>query len=401
MSRILITWELGGHLGHLGRLLPVAEALRYAGHEILFAVCSMRSAAQALIPKGFGYVQAPLLPRRARLPQPPANYAEMLLAEGFADHDALCGAVRAWWRLFELYRPDVVLADHSPTALVSVRRDAIAVLPIGNGFEIPPDASPMPSIRVWEKVETARLARSEARVLQAINACIGRSGRPRPLQRLADLFHEQPAVIATFPELDHYRDRGSCDYAGPLFSTLSDAPCPWPGSGRRKVFAYFHNGLPGLRNLLDAFRALDAEIVCVVTGLSEAACKVHSSRNLTLLRRPVDLESALGPADVAVAQGGAGACQFLLAGLPVLLVPGTVEQFLLSQRMQELGAGICIADKRTPSLFSDALHTLLNGQSHRDMARAFAARYVGFKTDAAVAKATALVERLLGAAALH
>lgn len=398
MSRILITWELGGHLGHLGRLLPVAEAVRQAGHEILFAVCNMRSAAQVLTPRGFEYVQAPLLSSAARLRQPPASYAELLLAEGFGDRDGLSGVLRAWERMFQLYCPDLVLADHSPSVLLGVRHCGIRAVPIGNGFEIPPDTSPMPSIRVWEKIEQTRLARSEARALQTINQCVGGAAR---LERLADLFHRQPAVIATFAELDHYRERGPCDYAGPLFSPLSAAPCPWPGSGRRRIFGYLHNGLPGLANLLEALRQLDAEIVCVITGLSEAACRSHSSHNLTLLARPIDIQSALGAAHLGIAQGGTGANQFLLAGVPLLLIPATVEQFLLCQRIQELGAGIYIGNDRSSERFGGALRQLLEESTHQDMARVFAGRYRGFRTNVAAARAAALIERQLSPAALH
>lgn len=38
MSRILFAWELGENYGHLMRLAPVADKLRAAGHQLLFAV---------------------------------------------------------------------------------------------------------------------------------------------------------------------------------------------------------------------------------------------------------------------------------------------------------------------------------------------------------------------------
>lgn len=397
MARILLAWELGNHLGHLGRLLPVAQALRRAGHQTLFAVCNMRSAEQVLTPRGFEYVQAPLLPQGVRPRQPPISYAELLLAEGFADRDSLSGVLRAWSRLFELFRPDLILADHSPSVLVAARRDGIAVVPIGNGFEIPPNASPMPSIRVWETIGPARLVQAEVRVLQAINKHLGSARR---LQRLADLFHEQPVVIAWFAELDHYRERSSCEYAGPLFSSVPAEPCPWSQT-HCKVFAYLHNGLNGLPNLLHGLRTFDAvETVCVVSGISAAACRHHSARNLRILNRPVELSSALA-ADIVVAQGGAIAAQFLLAGRPALLVPGTVEQVLLCRRIEELGAGLAVAQERTVAAFADGLQRLLSGEDLRDRARAFAAKYAGFTTDAAAAKTAALVESRLLAGALH
>ena len=34
---ILIVWEHGGNLGHLGRLLPIARTLRQQGYTVVFA----------------------------------------------------------------------------------------------------------------------------------------------------------------------------------------------------------------------------------------------------------------------------------------------------------------------------------------------------------------------------
>src|SRR5262245_54203875 len=96
MSRILIAWELGSHLGHLTRLAPVAENLRAAGHQVLFAVRDLRNAALTLGPRGFAFVQAPFFHRRPAQPQAPGSHAEMLALEGYGDATAIWGLVRGW-----------------------------------------------------------------------------------------------------------------------------------------------------------------------------------------------------------------------------------------------------------------------------------------------------------------
>ena len=49
MSRILICWELGGNLGHVMRLLPLARILRVQGHAVTWAFGKTRAAAWQLV----------------------------------------------------------------------------------------------------------------------------------------------------------------------------------------------------------------------------------------------------------------------------------------------------------------------------------------------------------------
>ena len=44
MARVLMGWELGGGLGHIGGLLPIAEGLAAQGHEPIFVVKNLPKA---------------------------------------------------------------------------------------------------------------------------------------------------------------------------------------------------------------------------------------------------------------------------------------------------------------------------------------------------------------------
>ena len=48
MARILLTWELGGGLGHLMNLRPLAEGLTRRGHRVVAALRDLSSARQFL-----------------------------------------------------------------------------------------------------------------------------------------------------------------------------------------------------------------------------------------------------------------------------------------------------------------------------------------------------------------
>lgn len=157
MSRILFAWELGGNYGHLARLVPIARRLRSDGHEVLLSIRDPRSGAELCAPHGLDFVQSPLARQASPASQPPANYAEILLHEGFSDPLDLHGRVESWLSLFRAWSPNVVMLDHAPTALFSARLANIPALNICSGFETPPNVTPHPCIRPWEAISRRRL----------------------------------------------------------------------------------------------------------------------------------------------------------------------------------------------------------------------------------------------------
>jgi UDP:flavonoid glycosyltransferase YjiC (YdhE family) len=139
-----MTWELGLNLGHLARLLPVASRLREEGHEVLVAARDLAAAARVLQFAGIPFVQAPHLTRQHQLPHRPAGYSDILRANGWGDRTTLAGLTEAWINLFGMFRPDIVLADYSPTATFAAHLRHLPYLLVGNGFELPPATAPFP-----------------------------------------------------------------------------------------------------------------------------------------------------------------------------------------------------------------------------------------------------------------
>jgi predicted glycosyltransferase len=109
--RVLLTWELGLNLGHLTRLLPIAQRLQREGHSVLVAARDVRSAAAILGPTRIRFVQAPHLPSGIPLMQRASGYADILLSQGWSNQSALWGLVQAWLGVLDLFHPDRLILD--------------------------------------------------------------------------------------------------------------------------------------------------------------------------------------------------------------------------------------------------------------------------------------------------
>lgn len=384
MSRILFAWELGANFGHLARDLPIAQRLRQDGHDIMFVARDTRVAAELLRPANFQFLPAPRPVNSARLKHPPGNYAELLLAEGYGDSLQLLGLVDAWIAIFSLYRPQLLVADHSPTALLAAQLMGIATVVCGNGFEIPLDASPMPSIRTWENIPDSRLMRSEEVVLNNINFVARRLGRP-VLERLGELFARTVRIFASFAELDHYGERAGEDYAGVFYQLQATETAKWSVDAGKRIFAYIRPEMPGFLNALAALRESGAAVLCVAPGISESQATYLSSDQMHVLHRPIAVTPLLHDADVVVGYGSIGLMtQSLLAGVPVLAIPQNVEQYLCSVRMGAIGSGLMVGIERSQEEISGALSSVLENRSYRRSAENFSKKYQGYSPDAAI-----------------
>lgn len=395
MSRILFAWELGGGFGHLSRLEPIARVLRAAGHEVLFVSKDTQCAAKWLGPYGYRFLQAPVSAKAHKLTRPPANYTEVLLAEGYSDPTALRGKVEGWVGIYQLYRPNIVVVDHSPTALLAARFLDICRVQVGNGFELPPLIRPFPSIRPWESIADSLLEHSEMTALDAINA-VARMYRAKPLGQMTDLFDLNGFTLASFSELDHYGVRPGIDYAGTIYPSHHGHKVNWPSGSAPCIFAYLRPSVPGFNKLMTALKQSHARVICVVPGADKRLIDAFSMGNVRVFRDPVDLGILIGDMDLGISYGGIGTVTpLLLGGVPILLAPQSVEQYLICSRVESLGAGLILRDVRSEKAIQDTLARMLTESSFNTAAKSFAARYMGFHPGQAVEQAAMMIDSAL------
>lgn len=372
-SSVLFAWELGGNYGHLARAAVIGQRLRSEGCEVLVAARDVKLAHSLLTPAGIEFIAAPRL-RVAHVRATPAvNYSDLLRDCGYLDRSALRSALRAWIELLQARGPDVVIIDHAPTALLAAKVLNIPRVLIGTGFTIPPAKYPMPPFRTG--VTGAELAGADARVLRRINDALKAVGKPR-LSRVAELFADAPAIITTFPELDHYPEREHATFVGPVSPPRQLPSVGWPGSGRKRVLAYLNAGFSRLAEVVSALRNSDAEVMCIVPGLGAEIVQRFGGDRFVICNFPVDIGALLPQANLVVTHGGAAlTAQALMTGVPLLVVPRFVEQEMSARRVADSGAALVVGAQRLGVEFAKALTRMLAEPSFALAARSLRYRF--------------------------
>jgi hypothetical protein len=375
VSHIHLCWELGGGLGHAGRLKMLAQALLARGHRVTLSVRDLMQTRALLADLDVPTLQAPVwLHKAAGLP-PSANLAEILFHCGYLEPAALRGMVAGWRDLFGVLQPDLVVTDFAPTALLAARSMGLRSASVGNGFNSPPPDQPLPS---WKDAPPARLASSEARMLATANAVLAEFQAP-PHAHAAGVFLGDLPLLCTWPELDHCEGRTQAQWLGPSFVADGGlAPC-WPEGEGRKVFAYVKSVHPSHGAVLKALVEEGCRVLAYVPDVALGAAPPVLSEQIVYAESPVSLPQALAEAVLCVCHAGeATLAQSLLAGVPLLMLPSHTEQFLTARRVAMSGAGYNAALLTPDSDWRGVLRPLFHQAGYRAAAQDFATRHRGY-----------------------
>lgn len=392
IAKILFSWELGGGSGHLTRIAPVARELARRGHQVV-ALVRDPSRARGIL-GDLPYREAPThRPEGASRFGPIRSFADILDRSGWGEAAVLEPLVAAWRREIRSEGADVIVMDHSPTALLACQGERVRRVLLGTGFACPPDVEPLPDLRPEPEPQSGPDP-VECRVRDVASDCLTAVGEPT-LGRLASLYGRVDAcLLATWPEFDHYGERPGADYMG-VWPGQWGSPPEWPEGEGERVFAYLKpfRALPALVRMLD--RAGLPSLIHL-DGVAPDKARGLESAHVRVVLEPVHLERAARECEIAVLNASHGTtAAVLLVGRPILAIPLHHEQFLVARRVVRAGAGQ-IASGDAPDQIANGLRRLLGDLRFRSAAAAIAERYVDFDADAAVTRVADRIEALAG-----
>ncbi len=332
MATILLANELGDGLGHVMKLAPMARAFAERGHEPVFAVTDIVTAASVLGDTGFPLFQAPVWRTRPERTgqrfHGARSFADILSVQGYDDADALLAMVEAWQRIMDVTGTDLVIADHSPTLCLAAYGGTPTVV-VGTGFTVPP--ADTPKFPVFQPNLPALV--SDEDLLESISKVQRARGRPAP-DTVPGLYGEATCLICTLPELDLYGRFRQEPAIGPIVGLLEPAPMP----ENPRFFAYLHANRREMKDVLSSIAQSGVKGAFHLSGgppklndrLRKAGFDVYDS--------PPPLSDVLPSVSVIVHHGGQGTTAAALScGRPQILMPRHFEQTLLARAMVRLG----------------------------------------------------------------
>jgi UDP:flavonoid glycosyltransferase YjiC (YdhE family) len=366
MARILCAWEYGGDLGHVRRIVPIAQHLRGLGHEVTMA---FRDSAfiESARAEGFETFIAPLLKLQPEMNPSPLNYSDVLLNLGYRDVRGVAGALRAWQSLFELLKPDVLVAEYAPTALIAALLARIRRVTVSAGFSVPVFRDPMPDLRAWQPSDPNILRALDDRLLTTVRLAAGSKAQLLP-ERAHALFHAHAHLLCTFREIDPFGPRDGVEYLGPPQDSVGGVDVAWLRESAPHVFAYLKPRSARFDAVMAALASLDAEVIVAAPGLTPERAGALSTASMRVLPVAVNLEVLRG-ASLCVCHAGAGVpARAMAAGVPLALLPLQLDQFLMALRIEQTGAAVVSNPEQPPPEFRAWFNDVLTETRFREAA---------------------------------
>ncbi|TVQ40355.1 MAG: hypothetical protein EA370_03665 [Wenzhouxiangella sp.] len=369
---VLMTWEMGGGQGHLVRLGAIGQGLDELGHRLVIASRDV-AAARSRFP---GWPCHPI-PSPEPLPPPyphAASLAEVLHNIGFDRRDTLNRLCEGWDRLAEEVRPDAVVMDFSPTALLAFQGHPVRRVLIDNGYSYPGLANPMPSLRPWQARYDDMQQRIESRLLRELNACLEQRGQNR-LEFLAELYGRADAIhLMTVAELDHSGPKDQVDYRGYL--SLGGDPPEWPQRPGHARLLVVLKPFAGIDRLLVGLLARGFDILAVIPGLDDRSLKaLRPLPGLSLAEGWLDLRLAARQADGVLCAGGDTVGIVLLQGTPACVLAYFPEQRLTGLRAEATGAAVLVPQAASLKQMLDLVQRLIEDDQLSQQAARLALKY--------------------------
>ncbi|KAK1179453.1 DUF1205 domain-containing protein [Streptomyces sp. NBS 14/10] len=380
---------------HLAPMIPLAWALRAAGHEVL--VMGQPDIQKTAHAAGLTSVSvgAPYYGNDSVLPYLPPGIRP-LQALGRNNKEVLPGAakvyatharymVRSYLDVAREWRPDLVVGEQFDYTSLMIG-GALGVPAVHHRWGVDPLTGPARPIA--------------AIFLDGLCRRLGMDGLPEPhavLDPCPPSLQDPDAAPGTPIRFVPFNGVGT----RPTWVTE-------PRAGRRVCVTLGRqtlvtNGLPLLRHVLEAFDGLrdgaDAAVEAVVTVDPRFRDQVGAVPAAVRIVDPTPLNLFLHTCDAVIHHGGCGsALTATAAGLPQLVLPQLLDQFTVGDALADAGAGISLdtaAAQDDPERVRAAVSALLTEEGHRRAAAELADEVRNMPSPAAVA---ADLEQLVPAA---
>ncbi|OMH38966.1 glycosyltransferase [Motiliproteus sp. MSK22-1] len=377
-KHIVFAWELGAGYGHITSFMPIAKEMRRRGYRVSWILKDISNFPNLSNNCDDKIFQAPVYTLKDKGLETVNNYSDLLYRHGYRKADELVMLLHSWELLFDQLDPDLLICDHSPTALLASRGYECSVASIGIGFFCPPCCSPLPSLQLSKRISIETLQQSDATVLSVINSAMESLGR-YTLPQVSSLFDIDEHFLCTFPELDHYPQRKDHCYWGAYGGGESGEVPVWPEGNGPRVFVYLQKDRVSTEYVLKALDNLGWPAIVHFTRGFQSPSSGHVSETINYSAKHLDIEKVCQSADFIICHASHGTVSMaLLAGIPLLLFPAHQEQLILSHRLRQYGLGLVGECGKGVEGVIKQLQELKNSTALKERSLLFAKKYSEF-----------------------
>ena len=333
MKRVLLAWELGGGIGYTGWLIQIARRLQEEGCEVVLALRELEPCVHQFAFIDCPVLAAPVAPgfrplRFKREGFHPCGFADLMLANGFAQTHELHALARAWRGMIDTVKPDLIVGAFSPVlGVAAYGRVPLAI--IGYGYTTPPaDRPTFPLFR-----HNRRPYADQDKLLARVCRVQGALGGPQPKQ-LTDIYRGEARFILSFDEIDPYKDQRN----EPLVGSMEPLGAIDPLPVAPRFYAYLLGDQPFVPKVVEALAQCGLPGAIYLRNSKMAAPAGLEANGVQWLTRPPPLSEAVRSATVMVHHGGANSVHAVLAaGRQQILLPRNLDQTIIADQASALG----------------------------------------------------------------
>jgi len=380
MAKIVLCSEFSRGSHCLAKLADCAIELQVQGHSVRVVCADMTAAHQMPEFKKASIFQAPRanLSFGHKIPRP-TNYSSLLIQQGYDSKENLTPILRAWLHLLATLDVDLVVTDHSPTALLAGKLLMTPCVMLGNGYMVPRRSNPLPSITPWkhEQSDHSDLIEEDKKVLDVVNQSVKSLKFDKvELKETQDIFSHAAQWIMSVPELDHYGGRDESYVVRWTSKEKAQTPV-WPDAPGEKIFLHLDARSPHLQLVLEQLAKRGDPVLAVIPNADDELLESSDIANVKIQREHVDLKAAADQCRVFINHGGHGLVyDLLLHAMPSIMLPSNPENTLLAFRVAKRKLGFPGPAKPSRLNIDELIDSVLKNDQVWANASRFSLKYV-------------------------
>jgi uncharacterized protein (TIGR00661 family) len=373
----MISWELGGGLGHHIPIMALTHEFVKRNVEVTLVLKNITNRILKNLPNNVKVIQAPENDSKL-LSTSLSSISDILYDNGYHNTEAIKTLINKWINIIDLVKPDLIINDYAPSSVLAGKLRNINTVNIGTGFFIPPICKDLIFFRNREDVNIEKSIFTEKSILKSINTIFSEKLSLYVFNTVTESLRADRNFISTFRELDHYkylRPANTDIFIGNIFYNFYKDRTLIDYSDRR-VFLYVKKEFDGIIELLKEIIVSGMKVIAYIENPGFEIVELLKDTNVYLSDTIINVDEILKNCDLVICNAGSSTiAQTIKQAIPVIMLPMQQEQNLLASVVQEAGYGISVKKNEIVNNFRYLLEETISDTQIKNQLLEFKSKY--------------------------